>query len=141
MLNESSSTLGDGWTLQGLEQITSASGGVILDLGGGDSSLWFTGSFGSGGGTYTSPAGDFSTLAEDGSTGYTRTLTDGTQITFNSAGYETATIDLNGLHTTYSYNGFNQLASVKDPYARPHHLHLRRQRRLSPDDRGSRRRG
>ncbi len=50
------------------------------------------------------------------STGYTRTLTDGTQITFNSSGYETATIDLNGLHTTYSYNGSNQLSSIEDPY-------------------------
>ena len=42
--------------------------------------------------------------------------TDGTQITFNSSGYETAAIDLNGLHTTYSYNGYNQLTTVEDPY-------------------------
>ena len=32
------------------------------------------------------------------------TLPTGDQITFNSGGYETATIDLNGLHTTYSYS-------------------------------------
>ncbi len=116
VLNESSSTLGAGWSVDGLEQITSASGGAILQVGDGSSTLWFTGSFGSGGGTYTSPAGDFSTLVKNGSTGYTRTLPDGTQITFNSAGYETATIDLNGLHTTYSYNSYNQLTSVEDPY-------------------------
>ena len=41
--------------------------------------------------------------------GYTRTLTDGTQITFDSGGYETATIDLNGLHTTYTYNESHEL--------------------------------
>lgn len=114
MLNELTSAFGDGWTLQGLEQITSASGGVILNLGENGQSEWFSGSPGVGG-NYTSPAGDFSTLTKT-STGYTRTLTDGTQITFNSSGYETATIDLNGLHTTYSYNGSNQLSSIEDPY-------------------------
>ncbi len=116
VLSETGSAFGDGWTLDGLEQITSASGGVILNLGEGGRSLWFTGSFGSGGGTYTDPAGEFSTLMLNGNHTYTRTLTNGTQITFNSSGYETATIDLNGLHTTYSYNGSNQLSSVEDPY-------------------------
>jgi hypothetical protein len=41
------------------------SGGVILSEGGGDDSLWFAGSFGSGDGTFTTPAGDFSTLVEN----------------------------------------------------------------------------
>ena len=61
VLNESSSSLGAGWSVEGLEQITSASGGVILNLGTGGSTLWFASSGGSGG--YLSPAGDFSTLA------------------------------------------------------------------------------
>ena len=87
---------------------------MILSLGDNGESLWFSGSP-SVGGNYTSPAGDFSTLTKT-SGGYTRTLSDGTQITFNSSGYETATIDLNGLHTTYSYNGSNQLQSIEDPY-------------------------
>ncbi len=99
VLNQSSSAFGDGWTLDGLEQITSASGGVILNEGGGGDSLWFTGSFGSGGGTYTTPAGDFSTLVLNANGSYTRTMPTGDQITFNSSGFETATIDLNGLHT------------------------------------------
>ena len=99
VLNQSTSAFGDGWTLQGLEQVIPATGGVILTLGDNGESLWFSGSPGVGG-NYTSPAGDFSTLTKT-STGYTRTLTDGTQITFNSSGYENATIDLNGLHTTY----------------------------------------
>ena len=116
VINNSTSPFGDGWTLQGLEQIVPASGGVILSLGDGGKSLWYTGSFGGGGGTYTSPAGDFSTLVLNSNGTYTRTLPDGTQINFNSSGYETATVDLNGLHTTYSYNGSNQLTSVEDPY-------------------------
>ena len=114
MLNELTSAFGDGWTLAGLEQVISASGGVILNLGGNGASEWFSGSPGVGG-SYTSPAGDFSTLTKT-SSGDTLALTDGTQITFNSSGYETATIDRNGLHTTYSYNGSNQLSSVEDPY-------------------------
>jgi YD repeat-containing protein len=116
LFSETSSPFGDGWTLEGLEQITSASGGVTLSEGDNGRSLWFTAP--ASGGTYTDPAGEFSTLVKNSGSGggYTRTLTDGTQITFNSGGYETATIDLNGLHTTYSYNGSNQLTSIEDPY-------------------------
>ena len=66
------------------------------------------------GGNYTTPAGDFSILTKT-STGYTRTLADGTQITFNSSGYQTATIDLNGLHTTYAYSS-GLLTKITDPY-------------------------
>ncbi len=113
VLNQSTSAFGDGWTLQGLEQVTTATGGVILTLGDNGETLWFSGSPGVGG-NYTSPAGDFSTLTKT-STGYTRTLQDGTQITFNSSGNENATIDLNGLHTTYSYSG-SELTSIEDPY-------------------------
>jgi len=114
VLNQSSSAFGDGWTLEGLEQVTSATGGVILSLGDNGESLWFSGSPGTGQ-NYTSPAGDFSVLTKT-STGYLRTLTDGTQITFNSSGYQTASIDLNNNHTTFSYNGSNQLTSIEDPY-------------------------
>ena len=113
VLNQSSSAFGDGWTLQGLEQITSASGGVILSPGDNGESLWFSGSPGVGG-NYTSPAGEFSTLTKT-SSGYTRTLTDGTQITFDSNGNQTATIDLNGLHTTFAYSS-GLLSTITDPY-------------------------
>jgi hypothetical protein len=65
VLNQSSSTFGDGWTLDGLVQITSASGGVILSLGEGRKTLWFTGSPGSGGGSYTDHAGEFSRLSKN----------------------------------------------------------------------------
>jgi len=77
VLNQSSSTFGDGWTLDGLEQITPASGGVILSLGEGGKNLWFSGNPGSGGGTYTDPKGEFSTLAKNANGTYTRTLNAG----------------------------------------------------------------
>ena len=112
VLNGSGNAFGAGWTLQGLEHATSASGGVILDLGMGGRSLWF-----SGGGPYTSPAGDFSTLAAVSGGGYTRTLTDGTVYNFNSSGYETSVADRNGLATSFAYSGGN-LSTVTDPYGK-----------------------
>ena len=117
VINQSTSPFGDGWTLEGLEQITSASGGVILNTGEAGASLWFSGSPGSGGGNYTSPAGEFSTLTLNSNGTYTRTLTDGTQINFNSGGYETSTVDLNNLHTTYGYTG-SDLTTITDPYSK-----------------------
>ena len=108
------SALGAGWTVSGLNKIIPATGGVILDVGGG-SVLWFSGSFGSGGGTYTSPAGDFSTLVLNSNGTYTRTLTDGTVQTFNSSGFETVSVDRNGLRTTFAYSS-NRLSSITDPF-------------------------
>ena len=64
VLNLSSSPFGDGWTLQGLEQITSATGGVILSQGGGSTSLWFSGSPGVGGELYQ-PRGGFLDADQD----------------------------------------------------------------------------
>ncbi len=116
LLNYSGNAFGAGWTLQGLEQITPETGGVILDEGDGGSTLWFT-SGGSGGG-YTAPAGEFSTLVKNSGGSYTQTLTDGDQITFNSGGYETATIDLSNQHITFAYNGSNEISTITDNYGK-----------------------
>ena len=121
VLNQSSSAFGDGWTLEGLEQITAdGTSGVILSLGDNGESLWFAGNPAVGS-NYTTPVGDFSTLTLT-SSGYTRTLPNGTQILFNSSGYETATIDLNNNHMTYSYNGSNQLTSIEASVRELHDL-------------------
>ena len=109
------SALGAGWTVNGLNKIIPGTGGVLLDEGGG-SVLWFSGSFGGGGGTYTSPAGDFSTLVLNSNGTYTRTLTDGTQQNFASSGLETTSVDRNGLTTTFSYSG-NLLSTITDPFS------------------------
>ncbi len=107
--------LGAGWTISGLEKIISASGGVIVNDGGGVVE-WFSDSFGSGGGTFTSPAGDFSTLTQNSGGGYTQTFTDGTELNFNSSGFETTSVDRNGLTTTFTYSG-NLLSSITDPFS------------------------
>ncbi len=108
------SALGAGWTVDGLMKIIPGTGGVLLDEGGG-SVLWYSGSFGGGGGTYTSPAGDFSTLVLNSNGTYTRTLTDGTQQNFASTGLETTSVDRNGLTTTFTYSG-NLLTKITDPF-------------------------
>ena len=97
------SALGAGWTIGGLDKIVPATGGVILDEGSG-TVAWFSGSFGGGGGTYTSPAGTFSTLVLNGNGTYTLTETDGTVENFNSSGLETTSVDRNGLTTTFAYS-------------------------------------
>ena len=110
------SALGAGWTVGGLEKIIPVTGGVILDEGSGAVAL-FTGSFGSGGGTYTSPAGTFSTLVlNSGGTSYTLTETDGTTENFNSSGLETTSVDRNGLTTTFGYSG-SLLQTITDPFS------------------------
>jgi RHS repeat-associated protein len=99
------------WFLSGVERAYSVTGGVLLDLGNGQS-LWFASS---GSGTFTTPAGDFSTLTQNTLTSvYTRTMPDGTKYQFNSSGYQTAVQDRNSNTTSYSYDGSNKLTSIKD---------------------------
>ena len=114
VLNDSASAFGAGWTLQGLEKITTATGGLILDLGGGGRSLWFTRQPA---GRYTDPAGEFSTLVKNVDSTYTRTLTDGTKINFDSCGNQTSVVDRNGLRTTFAYSS-GLLTTITDPYGK-----------------------
>jgi YD repeat-containing protein len=103
VLNYGSSPLGAGWAVAGLERIYPVTGGVILDLGDGQS-LWFAN--GSSAGTFVRPPGDFSTLTQNTTTQvYTRTMPDGTQYVFNSSGYQTSLVDRNGNTTSYGYVG------------------------------------
>src|SRR5207247_5240169 len=81
LVNDSSSAFGAGWWLDGLDRIISVTGGVIL-VSAGNRSLWFADA---GGGTYTRPAGDFSTLLSSGGI-CTRPLPRRGTRTFNSPG-------------------------------------------------------
>jgi len=111
VINDASSPFGAGWALSGLEHIWSVTGGVILELPGG-LSLWFASA---GSGTFTTPAGDFSTLTQNtGTNVYTRTLTNGTKLTFNSSGFQTAVTDRDGNATSYANNGSNELSTITD---------------------------
>jgi RHS repeat-associated protein len=116
--DEPFASLGTGWSLGGLNKLYAVTSGVILSSGSGDS-LWFaTGSSSGGTTSYTSPAGDFTALTKNDSSGaFTRTLPDGTKQEFNPGGYQTAAVDRNGLRVTYAYSS-NRLTTITDPYAK-----------------------
>ncbi len=81
IVNQANSPYGAGWSLDNGEQLVSVSGGMMLVNPDG-TSLYFANNDSGG---YITPAGDFSTLTLSNGV-YTRTLTDGTQINFNSSG-------------------------------------------------------
>jgi RHS repeat-associated protein len=113
IVNSMSSPFGAGWSLNVLQRIWPVTGGVILEEPGG-LSLWFAN--GSPAGTFVTPPGDTSTLTQNTTTNvYTRTLKDGTQINFNSSGYQTSIVDrIGNTLLTFGYNGSNQLTTVTD---------------------------
>ena len=111
VVNDAGSPFGAGWSLGNVERLWPASGGALLELPGGKS-LWFAA--GSTAGTFVTPAGDFSTLAQNGDGTYTRTLTDGTRINFDSTGRQTSVVDRNGNATSFGYNASNQLVTITD---------------------------
>ena len=111
IVNQAGSPFGAGWSLGNVEQLLPVTGGVILVNPDG-TSLWFAN--GQQSGTFVTPPGDFSTLTQNLTTGvYTRTLTDGTQINFNSSGQQTSIVDRDGNTTTFAYTG-NLLTSITD---------------------------
>jgi RHS repeat-associated protein len=109
VINEESSVFGEGWTLDILDRLHVVTGGVILNQGAGNS-LWFASG---GSGTYTTPAGDFSTLVDSAGT-YTRTLPNGVKHNFNSSGLLTSIVDLNSNRVTFTYDGSNNLSTITD---------------------------
>jgi RHS repeat-associated protein len=114
IVNSSSSPYGAGWSLDAVQRLWPVTGGVILELPGG-TSLWFAN--GGTSGTFVTPAGDFSTLAQNTGTGvYTRTMKDGTKINFDSTGKQTSVVDRNGTTLTFAYNASNLLSTITDAY-------------------------
>ncbi|HEY7165683.1 MAG TPA: tandem-95 repeat protein [Candidatus Binatia bacterium] len=66
-------------------------------------------------GNFTTPAGDFSTLAANSDGTLTRTFNDGTKVNFNAQGLQASVVDRNGNTMTYAYNGSGRLSSLTDP--------------------------
>jgi RHS repeat-associated protein len=110
IVNESASPFGSGWTLANVQRLWPVSGGAILELGGG-LSLWFAAGSG---GSFTSPAGDFSTLVQNGDGTYTRTDTDGNKVNFDSSGRQSSQVDRNGNTVTFAYDSSHRLTNVSD---------------------------
>src|SRR5207237_4461939 len=98
-----------GWSIAGIDNLVSISGGVLWVSGAGGFRV-FTGS----GSTYTSPANDFGTLVKNGDNTYTYTSKDQWKENFNTSGQETSLVDPHGLAITYTYSS-GQLANVSTP--------------------------
>jgi RHS repeat-associated protein len=104
VVNESGSRYGAGWVLAGVQRIYNQTSGVLLTEGNG-AARWFTRA-GCGGGqcSFTTPAGDFSTLTwSDATASWTRKYVDGTTVTFDSRGLQTRVADRFGIATTYEW--------------------------------------
>jgi YD repeat-containing protein len=101
------SPYGPGWGIDGLDQLFIGSTGILWVTGSGDSRFFAAG----GGGSFTSPAEDFGTLAANGG-GYTYTAKDQTLLNFSSTGLLTSVVDTHGLATLYSYDSASRLSQV-----------------------------
>lgn len=66
-------------------------------------------------GTFESPAGEFSTLAQNADDTFTRKLKDGTQTSYDLDGFITSRVDRNGNTTSFSYDGQKLLTKITDP--------------------------
>jgi len=64
---------------------------------------------------FNTPLGDYSTLERNPDGSFTRTFKNGTEIDFDSDGFQTSVIDRNGNTTTYSYDGNDNLTTITDP--------------------------
>ncbi len=102
VLNRSTSPYGAGWSIAGLQQIIINGSGTPVMVTDGESvpeQLTSTGT-----NTYAGAAYDLSSFYYNSATyTYTRTYTDGTVVTFNSAGQETSVKDRNGNTTSFAY--------------------------------------
>ena len=108
--NGSGDAVGQGWTLAGVDQLVSVTGGVLWVYGTGGSR--FFASLGSG--QFLSPPDDMGTLVQNGDSSYTYTAKDQVKYNFNSSGNETTIVDTHNLVVTYTYSGGN-LSTVAEP--------------------------
>jgi len=114
--NESQSPFGPGWALEGLERIFTNSDGSLSVVTGGNALVLFkpqetSPPFVN----FSAPAGDFSMLVKNPDGTFTRTLKAGTNINFDSQGFQTSLVDRNGNTTSYGYDAQGRLVTITDP--------------------------
>ncbi|MCZ6877434.1 MAG: hypothetical protein O7G29_04760, partial [Acidobacteria bacterium] len=114
--NESQSPVGAGWAVDGMERIfTNFDGSLSVVSSQGALILFIPKEISPPFVNFSSPAGDFSTLVKNGNGTFIRTLKDGTQINFDSQGFQILLVDRNGNTTSYSYDANGRLTSINDP--------------------------
>jgi YD repeat-containing protein len=113
---QDTSHYGAGWTFSGTDQLLAVAAdtpnglpaGLLRESGTGEWRFYTD----TGGGTYSSPAGDNGTLSKTGNT-YTYSTPDGQSWTFNNAGYETQWQSADGKETMqFAYDASNKLTTV-----------------------------
>ena len=125
IVNSAASPFGAGWSLDTLDHLwvqgSCGANGAMLERPGGQS-LWFA--YNPTNQTFVTPLGDTSTLTLnepdqtcDANVTYTRTLSDGSKITFDNAGYQTSIFDQLEYRTTgfiWNTNNPRQLIAITD---------------------------
>jgi RHS repeat-associated protein len=113
-VNTSTSPLGAGWSLAGVQQLVVNPDSSVL-LVDGDGTVLLFAPPAQAGQSYVSPTGDFSTLVQNGDGSFTRTLKDQSVYQFSAAGLLTSVTDRNGNQTAYSYDTSGRLVKITDP--------------------------
>jgi RHS repeat-associated protein len=111
VVNDSDSVFGSGWNIAGLEKLTINDDNTALLVDGSGSQWLFDAPIG---GTFQSPAGDFSNLQKMGDGTYQRTLKDGTVNVFNAQGLMGSSTDTSGNITQHIYNASGQIQQIID---------------------------
>lgn len=123
IVNERSSPYGLGWSIPGVQRLHEQTNGAAVITGGDGSAAYFvrttcgTQPSGAYSCSYSSPAGDFSTLAyiiSGGLARYVRTYPNGTTASFDAGGLQFSLTDRYGNTTAFGYSS-GRLASITDP--------------------------
>ncbi|TWU48737.1 tRNA(Glu)-specific nuclease WapA precursor [Rubripirellula tenax] len=111
-VNSIASPFGSGWELAGLQYLVESQDGSVILVDGNGTELLFK--LATGGLSYDSPAGHFSTLSKllDGT--FRHTTTDQSVATFDSDNRLISSVDRNGNATLYGYTN-GRLATITDP--------------------------
>ncbi|MEG3931480.1 FG-GAP-like repeat-containing protein, partial [Microcoleus sp. T3_B1] len=112
-VNTINSPFGSGWGIAGWQELVENSDSSLLLIDGDGSELVFDKSTAAGGG-YVSPPGDFSKLEKLADGTFTRTLTDKTVYSFNTAKRLVSVKEANGDETKYTYNSSGELSQIID---------------------------
>ena len=119
VVNQGASDFGAGWSLSGHHQLYQDLSGNVMLRSGNSAARMFAKQEG---GSFLSPAGDYSVLVKEGS-GYVRTLKNGLRYTFNADGLLAHIKDRNNNITLYCYvEGSERLKYIEDPTGRRTHF-------------------
>jgi RHS repeat-associated protein len=112
VINEANSAVGAGWSIAGFPRAYVQTDGVLLTDGSGNASFYAGACTTTC--TFTSPAGDFSTLALAAGT-YTHTFLGGSKVTYAGSGLPIWVHDAQANVVQFGYDAGSRLATITDP--------------------------